>query len=315
MPPIITITTNTAIDWHLTVPHWDTADAALASHSVEYAGGKGVNVSKALASLGHASACLGFVGAQSQASFQALHSPMLTIALTPVPGRTRTNLTLFDPQATLETHIRTAGYTIPEQEIDAFWASLQQYIQADARVIISGSLALGLPDEFYQQVIAYCRAHQALVLFDSQGRGYRQALHAKPWLLKPNQAELEDFMGARLVDSAAVLQAAQQLIKAGITWVVVSQGADGVLAVNHARAWQVSAVALPAEIISQVGCGDVLLAGLALANLAQPATIAEGLAWAVACASANLFAPEPGRFNIDMAESLLPHIQVIQHPI
>jgi 1-phosphofructokinase len=311
MAKIITITTNTAIDLFITLEGLGVKETIQANSSQEFACGKGVNVARGLASLSQPVMCLGFIGKQSQTQFQALNSKFIHTDFIAVEGKTRTNLTLFDTASNKETHIRTAGFKVSQQDCEALCMKLKTLLKSGDILVLSGSLPPGTGAELYRRLIAVCRQQQAVVLLDSNGEGLQQVLSAKPWLIKPNQQELEALVGVPLKSEQDMIAASRSIIALGIEWVCVSCGERGVIAVNGRQAWAANVTHVPGAVQTHVGCGDALVAGLAYAKLHDGDT-EQMLAQGVCCAVANLFSKEPGAFNAIDVDRIRPLLQIRQ---
>jgi fructose-1-phosphate kinase PfkB-like protein len=137
------------------------------------------------------------------------------------------------------------------------------------------------------------------------------AVLAKPeglWV-KVNQLELATGLGLEPGDRpiAQLVEAGQILLDRGAASVVVTLGSAGALAVSHEGAWQ--ATPPPIELVSSVGSGDSMLAGLAVAQL-EGQSIDAALAFGVACGSANALNNLPGRIERSEAEALLARTRI-----
>jgi len=299
MSKIITVTLNSAIDMRISLPdlHW--GDTYQATHSSEWAAGKGINMAKTLAALDCPVTAFAFVGEQSLSFFNTCQRPYLTPHYLAVAGKTRSNITLFNHTSKQETHIRTTGFSVSATDCQHFLQQLAACVTAGDSVILAGSLPRGAPSDFYAQLITQCQQQRATCFLDSSGDSLKQGLLARPFLLKPNRQEFEHLLGRPLKNTADVVSAARELIAAGITWVIVSCAEHGAIFVNQTQAFS-ACITIPAEpaIVSYVGCGDALLAGFVLA-MAQKSDTTDCIKLALACGTANLFAAEPGNISLD----------------
>lgn len=309
MPKIITITANTAIDYFFEVEGLVTRDNIVAQSSADFACGKGVNVAKAVTCLQSPVTCLGFVGHLSKDLFESLNSELLTSNFTLVDGKSRTNLTLFDVIDDKETHIRTSGFTVNEKDCLSLLDRITGQVRANDIVIISGSLPSNAPDSFYQDIIELCHSKQAFSFLDSSGIALQLGVKAKPFILKPNLHELEELVGRALMDEQAIVTAARQLTDSGVRWVYVSMAEKGFIALNKDVAYAVTVQHVAEHRQTSVGCGDALVAGLAVATL-NNSNLEDKLRLAAACATANLFSIEPGCFTPVLIDEILPQVSI-----
>lgn len=313
MPKIITVTANTAIDLNICVDNLHSADNMIAQSCEAYAAGKGINVAKALESLACPTIAMGFVGQQSQSLFSDLKSALLHPEFIIVPGRTRTNLTLRELNPNKETHIRTAGFGVTNADSTKLRQQLQDTIQKDDLIIFSGSLPSGCSDLFYADLINLCKQQRAITLLDSSGKSLAAGIQARPEVIKPNQSELEELVGTLLPDTQSIIEAARNLIAAGIKLVAVSRGKLGVTIVTADTA--ISAHIKPdiSNCNSTIGCGDAMVAGLAYAML-NKLEYEEMIKFSLSCATANLFSAEPGRFSKTLMEDYKSQVIINNHP-
>ncbi|MGR9053769.1 MAG: 1-phosphofructokinase family hexose kinase [Gammaproteobacteria bacterium] len=296
MSKIITVTANTAIDYVVRVDHLILGETVQAESGVEFAAGKGLNVAKAVESLSRNVHALGFVGRSSHRFFNDLKSELLHVDLIPLEGKTRTNITLVDNAAKRETHIRTSGYSVTEPECRKLIDKIDTYVWKGDVVVLSGSLPSGAVPDLYARIIERCRKKSAIVLLDSSGDSLRQGAAAKPFLIKPNQQELEEFVGRSLPNETAIVDAARAMAADGTQMVAVSRGENGVVAYFDRSAYALAGTIEFADIVSSVGCGDAMLAGLAIA-IAEQNSLEQALRFGTACGCANLFTREPGRLD------------------
>ncbi|MDD5580695.1 MAG: hexose kinase [Methylobacter sp.] len=309
MAKIITITANTAIDLFIEVESLTVSDNILAKSSIDFACGKGINVAKAIESLDTPVSCLGFVGRQSLAVFDAIQTGLLRVDLIAVAGKTRTNITLLDSDSYKETHIRTTGFTVTDGDCRKLIEKINASAQPGDIIIVSGSLPAGAPENLYQTIIELCHSKAVLPFLDSSGAGLLSGIKTKPYLIKPNQQELEDMIGRILPNEQSLVDAARAIIDHGVQWVYVSRGDKGAIAVSEKIALAAYVNKMPGKIVSKIGCGDAMVAGLAVATLGD-LDLSNTLKLGIACGTANLFSKEPGRFNKDKLSEITDHLVI-----
>jgi len=309
MTKIITVTANTAIDLFIEVESLTASDNILAKSSSDFACGKGINVAKAIESLDNQVSCLGFAGNQSLAAFNALNTSLLHVDLSAVAGKTRTNITLFDSDDHKETHIRTTGFSVTDDDCQKLIENIDVSAEPGDIVILSGSLPPGAPGNLYQTIIELCHSKAAIAFLDTNGTGLISGIKARPYLIKPNQQELEGIIGRTLPDEQSTLVAAREIIDQGVQWVYVSRGDKGAIAVNEKLALSAYVNNVPGKIVSKIGCGDSMVAGLAAATLKE-LDLNNTLKLGVACGTANLFSREPGIFDKNKLAEIADHVVI-----
>ncbi|MEU6096602.1 1-phosphofructokinase family hexose kinase [Streptomyces sp. NPDC047079] len=301
---ILTVTLNTALDITYRVralkPH--------ASHRVtevaERPGGKGLNVARVLAVLGHRVTATGFAGGATGRSLkdQLTHTPGIVDALVPVAGATRRTIAVVDETTGDTTQLNEPGPAIAPAEWSAFLDTYGNLVRSAAAVALCGSLPPGVPVGAYAQLVRAARAVGVPVLLDTSGEPLRRGVAARPDIVKPNADELAELTG-----SHEPLQATRDARRRGAHTVVTSLGAEGLLAVNAEGRWR----AVPPRRIrgNPTGAGDSAVAGL-LSGLVEHLPWSARLARAVALSAATVLAPVAGEFDRHTYEELLDRVAV-----
>ncbi|MEV8306767.1 1-phosphofructokinase family hexose kinase [Streptomyces flavidovirens] len=303
---ILTVTLNTALDITYRVP----ALTPHASHRVtgvaERPGGKGLNVARVLAALGHDTVVTGFAGGPSGAVLRDLLAPLAPVdALVPVSGNTRRTVAVVDAATGDTTQLNEPGPTVTPDEWSAFLASYAELLDGAEAVALCGSLPPGIHVGAYAELIRRARTAGVPVLLDTSGEPLRRGIAARPGLVKPNADELAQLTGAR-----DPLRAAHDARRRGAHTVVASLGADGMLAATPEGLWQ---AAPPARVKGNpTGAGDSAVAGL-LSGLVEQLPWPQRLARAVALSAATVLAPAAGEFDVRTYEDLLPQVEVTAH--
>lgn len=274
---VVTVTVHPALDWTVGVQNLSPGAVNRAEDLGARPGGKGINVAAALAAHGRQVAALGFLGRENAGPFDDfLKRHHISDGFIRVPGVTRTGIKIVDPVRGETTDFNFNG---PSPST----AEQQDLLDALSRIdapwcVLAGSLAPGLPLDFYPTAINRLRARGVRVALDTSGPALAAALGAAPDVIKPNEHELSALIGRPLPDEAAVLAAARTIASAGVGLVVVSRGSAGALFVTKDQA--VRAVPPAITVRSTVGAGDAMVAGivdssleqLTLADLARRAT-------------------------------------------
>ncbi|WP_222194549.1 1-phosphofructokinase family hexose kinase [Modestobacter italicus] len=294
---VVTLTANPSLDRTLGLPGplERGAVARLGARSSVEPGGKGVNVSRALAASGAdvVSVLPAADGDPIVVALQALGLPLSTV---PVNSPVRTNYTLTEPDGTT-TKLNEPGARLHEQTLAALQAAVWEHA-ADARwVVLSGSLPPGTPVDWYATLVRALRGTGARIAVDTSEAPLLALLSAgpdaAPDLLKPNTEELAQLAGVEeetlTADPAAMLAAVDSLHERGVAEVLLTLGADGAL-LSTADGGRWSARPPRVTVRSTVGAGDCSLAGYVLADLAGAAP-AERLRSAVAYGSASAALP------------------------
>ncbi|MEA2548000.1 MAG: 1-phosphofructokinase [Chloroflexota bacterium] len=282
---IVTVTPNPSIDRTLAVPELRRGEVVRVSSATSEAGGKGINVARALDAMGVAAVAIAPASEATRARLEALlqgHPPLRTV---PLDGEIRTNLSLVEPDGTV-TKVNEPGPALDPATADRLLDDIAAAIAAEDRVdwvVGSGSLPPGLPDDFHARLATRMRP-PIRVAIDADRGALRAAIGGRVSLVKPNRVELEELVGHPLATLGDVLDAAAGLVAAGVEQVLVSLGADGALAVDGSSACHVEAPI--DDLANTVGAGDALLAGF-LAGGASLSALPEAVAWSVAACRAT----------------------------
>ena len=313
---ILTVTPNTAVDHVMEVEQLVLGAAQRCGRSARFAAGKGINVSRALSSLGLPSLALGFVGRADLELFQSLESKLLAIELIALAGETRVNVSILDRSRNETTHLINPGYRTVPADLQALAHALERRLMEGVTAVFSGSLPPGAPSSYYAELIDICRRHGARAVLDTSGEALHAGTMARPYMIKPNLEELESLTGARLRGERDIAQAAVDIAGRGIEFVVVSRGAEGIVIAcrNEQRAWKAriapsSASAAFSKVGSDVGSGDALVAGF-VAGLREKRDFQQTVRIAVACGAANLMHGGPGLLHPNDVSNLMARVEI-----
>ena len=295
---IRTVTLNPAVDRTATIERFavDAVNRVVASRLD--AGGKGVNVSKAVRALGGKSVAYGFLGGSAGDFIRGfLDAQEIEHHFVAVRGETRTNLKIVDPVLGTHTDINESGPPIGMEDLALLEEALFAEAGSDDLFVFSGSTGKGVDGSIYAAWIRRCRSLGVRTLLDADGVALAAGAAAKPTALKPNIDELSRLVGRPLQDIAAVNVAARSLLGGGTELVAVSLGADGAL-FTDSRA-SLRAHGIPIQTLSTVGAGDSLVAALAL-GLERGDDLERLVRPAVAAGTAAAATEGSAPFDLDM---------------
>lgn len=300
---IYTVTLNPALDKTVRVDDFAVDRVNRISALRVDAGGKGINVSKVIAKLGGRSTAIAILGgASGDLIARALADAGIDCLPFEASGDTRTNLKVVDEARGTNTDINEPGPEIDEGTLATALATLTERIEPDDIVVLSGSLPKGAPADTYAAWAAACQRVGARVLLDADGEALRAGIAGRPYLIKPNDSELERLVGRPLKDEGAIIAAAREIVKAGVERVVVTLGGDGALFVDAEGA--VRARSPKVRVNSTVGAGDSVVASLAFGlDLGLPA--AQTVVLAMAAGAANVMSEGTQAAELSVIESLM----------
>ncbi|OQD55896.1 1-phosphofructokinase [Streptomyces phaeoluteigriseus] len=298
---ILTVTVNTALDVTYRVP----ALLPHATHRVtevaERPGGKGLNVARVLAALGHEVTVTGFAGGPTGRVVRERLTGV-TDALVPCAAPTRRTLAVVDERSGDATQFNEPGPVITPAEWSAFQETYEGLVAGADAVALCGSLPPGVPVGAYAGLVRTARAAGVPVLLDTSGEALRRAVAARPDLIKPNADELAELTG-----SHEPLRATQDARRRGARSVVASLGPQGLVAATPEGRWRATP---PARLRGNpTGAGDAVSAGL-LSGLVEHLPWPRTLARAVALSAATVLSPTAGDFDRAAYEELVGRVAV-----
>jgi 1-phosphofructokinase family hexose kinase len=234
----------------------------------------------------------GAAGEECENGLSALGIPVTVVR---TRADTRANLEIIARDGTV-TEILEPGGAVTDGEVERLLSACRDIFAEcgeGSQVALSGSLPPGAPADFYADLIRLAHVYGCRVLLDTSGEALRQALAARPDLVKPNRAEATAFAGRTVVSTEVAAEVAREMIHAGAHGVAVSLGVDGIIWVSAENNATLISQPPPVMVRSTVGCGDAALAGFAVAY-ARGLGDEDALCLAVACGTANCLADSPG---------------------
>ena len=324
---IICVTPNVAVDRTYVVPSVRLGAVLRSNRTIVAAGGKGLNVARAVTILGEQPLVMGILGGRSGEMVAELAAQEGLIAQWSWAGGETRNcaivvgedgspetvindrggkLTITEWLQFIHDVVETAQGNIPVDD-EASSAAARRFMgkRADA-VCICGSLPPGTPPHAPADLVEALLATGTSVWLDASGPALVHALEASPTGIKINNEEAGVLLGRNLPYLDDVHDAARALRGQGIDHVVITLGARGAVFHNaegehHLRSPMVHAV-------SAAGSGDAFLGGLLVA-LTHGLPAATALAWAVAAGAANTLIPGGGLFARADFDELLAELQ------
>jgi 1-phosphofructokinase len=302
-PRIVAVSLNASFDRTLEVPDLQVGSHVQGRLVAVHPAGKAANVARLLGLMKTPCTLTGFVGRGDLARFQeSFQGTPVAVDLLEAGGRTRENITLIDPVRGTETHIRQAGFTLTDDDLERLAGRLADLAAPGAYVAFAGSLPPGVDADRFGRLIRICREKGARVAVDSSGPGLEAVCRASGlWLLKPNREELAELTpllrgespypprtmdrAAGAIEDDADLRAAALPLLAHAEQVIVTLGADGACLFTREGAWRARPPRLGPRGVKTVGAGDALLAGFIQARAAgnvPPDDLRQGVAWAAA---------------------------------
>ncbi len=307
---IASVTLNPSLDVVITVHGLVVDETNRWTNLRLYAGGKGVDVSRAVHEMGGRTIAFGFIGGPAGRQVEILlDEEGVPYMFTPIRQETRTNFIITDTRASTQTRIDAPGPRISKREFERFHRRMVEIHPRPNLLVAGGSIPPSLPVDLYYDIITEANEYGLRCILDSEGQWLKEGLKSKPYLVKPNVREAEILLRRELTSEESIVAAALELLEADIEIAVISTGKDGLVAAT--RKTVVKAVPPEVRVRSAVGAGDCTVAGLAL-KLQREEPLAEACRLAVAMGTAAVLTPGTELCHRDDVERLLPQVQVYE---
>ena len=301
---IATVTCNPALDILVRPRRFSPGEINRYGAGMCQPGGKGINVSLLLHSLGVETKALalagGFTGREIARLLEERGCPGDFVWLP--QGDSRINLKICPPGGG-ETQLNGEGPQIPEEAVERLERKLSALGPGDGAVL-AGSLPASLPQDLYARLMKPLVKNGVEVAVDTTGEALLAALPCRPFLVKPNLEELEELFSVKLTGLAEIKEQARELQRLGARNVVVSLGAGGALLLEEGGR-SLFCHGVRGQAVSTVGAGDSLVAGF-LYGWQLHGTLEGGLRWGMAAGAATAFSP--GIATGEQVKALFPQV-------
>ena len=221
---IITVTLNPAQDKSVVIDNFGFDKVNRITEMRLDAGGKGINVSKVVKSLGGETLALGVLGGTIGGYIMHSMDEMnIRHDFVHVASETRTNLKIYDPTTKMYTDINEPGFELPAERLDEVETKLFYYAKPGDYVVFAGGAPSGVPNDTLYKWTKKLKARNVSVIADLDGELLKNTVAARPFMIKPNLAELMRLCGLRDTSIYTLVDVAKKLVAEGIRTVVVCE--------------------------------------------------------------------------------------------
>jgi 1-phosphofructokinase family hexose kinase len=309
---ILTVTLNAAIDRTLAVPNFRLGRRHRAVEQTAIAGGKGVNVARALRTLGRPVLATGAVGGGTGARIvEFLGHEGIPNDFVHVAEESRMSTAVIDPTDGVTTEINERGPSLTGSE-EAQVVERILYLAKGARIcVICGSLPRGVAVDFYGRLIQELHKLGVTTVLDCEGEPLRVGTRALPDLVTPNVTEAEELVGHEFADEEDRLTALREIVALGARDAIITYE-GGCVALLGGEATNGTALRVsvePREAISPVGAGDAFLAGY-VGGLYEGWSAEDCVRFAAACGAESVRHVGAGIIDAREAERLASDVHV-----
>jgi 1-phosphofructokinase family hexose kinase len=311
---IVTVTLNAALDRTLTVPNFQRGQRHRASQVLTLAGGKGINIARALKRLDVPVVATGLAGGRTGTRIvEELTAEAILNDFVRIGEESRTSTAVVDPTESSYSEINEWGPKVTSEELETLLEKLHYLSRGADFVVIAGSLPRGVEESFYAEAVRDLNRRGVQVILDSEGQPLRLGTEAEPWLVSPNQREAEHVVGQELEDEEDFLMALDAIAELGArnVHITLESGCYALFREDRqVRRYRANAPA-NVEAVSVVGAGDVLLAQFIAAHLAGKSA-EDALKLGVAAGAASTLAVGAGLFDPRDAGRMLGGVEVVE---
>jgi 1-phosphofructokinase family hexose kinase len=294
---IVTVTMNAAIDRTLTVPNFQRGQRHRASQGLTLAGGKGINIARALKHLGVPVVATGLAGGRTGTRIiEELTAEAILNDFVRIEDESRTSTAIVDPTGGSYTEVNEWGPHIGPDELEILLEKLRYLSRGADYVIFAGSLPRGIADGFYAEAVRQIKRSGVHTVLDSEGEPLRLGTQVEPFLVSPNEREAEGLVGQEFHDDDDFLAGLEAIAELGARNVLITRESGcWALLRSEREPKRYRALAPRIDPVSAVGSGDVLLAGFVAARL-EGRSDEDALRAAVAAGAASTLELGAGRF-------------------
>ena len=308
---IVTVTLNAAVDRTLTVPNFQPGHRHRASASFTSAGGKGINVARALKRLETPVIATGLAGGRTgDRIIEELAAEALLNDFMRIGDESRTSTAVVDPTGGTLSEIYEWGPSVRPEELEILLDKLRYLSRVASYVVFCGSLPRNVEDGFYGEAIRELNRRGVRCVLDCEGEPLRIGVEAEPFLVSPNQREAEGLVGQEFSEDEDFLMALDTIADLGARNVLITREATCYALFREdriVRRFRASVERI--DPLAAVGAGDVLLAGF-LAARYNGEPLEAALRNAVGCGAASVLEVGAGRFDPREASRLASSVQI-----
>lgn len=270
--------------------------------------GKGINVANVVKTLGEEVCVTGLMAEYDlKRTTRYLEHMQINNRFFVIPGSLRINATIIEQNTGFVSHISSSSAMVASRVQDEFLSFFKSLPSNGDYWCFSGSVLKGFDDDIYATMLKLCTEAGSQTILDTRGPALKTGIRAKPLMIKPNLTELEDFFGEQIKGVHHIALKGKRFLDMGISYVFISLGADGLMAIHGNDCLLCSAPQVSA--VDTVGCGDALVAGIVVArkrNFSFP----ELCRMAVACGCSKAMHEGPGVITRNEVWQLMEDVKI-----
>ncbi|MBE7048232.1 MAG: 1-phosphofructokinase [Ruminococcaceae bacterium] len=308
-PKVITVTLNPCIDKTLELAAFSEGGLNRVLSVRTDAGGKGINVAKALRNFGVSVLATGIMGSRGNDAFvRELDWRAIPHDFTQVEGDMRTNYKLFNQAKSEITEVNEPGLFLGEDDYALWKEKLHTLLPGAQVLVLSGSIPQGSSSDMYQELTHIAHAYGVKTILDADGPRLKAGIEAVPYAIKPNLFELEQLCGYSLKNEEDMIAYCRMLISKGIELIILSMGEKGALYITADTVLRTPAPQIICK--GTVGAGDSMVAATAY-GLVTNMPIEQLTRFATAAGSATAACPGTEICSIEQVRTLMEEVDLV----
>lgn len=312
MNKILTVTLNPAIDVRYNIEKIEMGNVNRTSTIEKNAGGKGINVSRVIRQLGGAILSTGIIGGYTGKLFLSkLDKDSIENSFLETDFETRTCIAAIDKSTGKITEFLESAEG-KEKDFEKFLEKYISILENGIKLVCgSGSLLKGIKKDSYNILINEASKREIKFILDTSGETLAEGIKAAPFLIKPNQNELEEIFKKKLNTIDEIVNAARIIVKKGVENVMVTLGENGAILVTENEVYRANFPKV--EIKNTVGSGDSTIGGFAY-GIAEGKSLEESFKLGVACGTTNAMLDTTGSIDLEILDTVLNNIKIEKAP-
>ncbi len=304
---ILTLTVNPAIDRSVSADRLVFEDRAYILDTSEGPGGRGINASLVIHSFGGKTLAIATAGGTAgECLMEFMLDKGFPVHWVPISNNIRTNLTITD-QHGLTVKLNEMGPQVTAEECAQIAAAVRKRLPKVKWLMLCGSLAPGMPSDFYAGLVEDARNAGVQTLLDTDGDALREGLEANPTVVTPNQQEAERLLNRVLLTRSHYIDAVERIQQMGAQQVLLSLGSRGALGMMGERIWE--SVPPRIDAVCPIGAGDAMAAAFVWARHKNK-EFWESLRWGVAAGTASARLPGVVFASLDETKQIYKKVEV-----
>ncbi|MCI6497556.1 1-phosphofructokinase [Lachnospiraceae bacterium HCP1S3_C3] len=297
---IYTVTFNPSLDYIVSVDKFVTGKVNRTGDEKIFAGGKGVNVSIVLKNLGYENTALGYTAGFTGNEIERIlqEKGISTRFKNVTTGISRINVKLKSDE---ETEINGQGPAITTEDVEALYDRLDTDLKEGDILVLAGSIPDVMSQETYSNIMKRLENKNINIIVDATKDLLVNVLKYHPFLIKPNNHELGEIVGAEINTREEACMYAKKLQEMGAKNVLVSMAGEGAVLVTETGE-EYQSEPPKGKVVNSVGAGDSMVAGF-IAGYLKNHSYEEAFKMGLCTGSASAFSQELA--TKDEVESLM----------